>query len=144
MTYELSQIDNCDTQVGAVAQLGARLHGMQKVRGSNPRGSIKREGRHSNGCLPFLLEFTEKFRMGFGSQRHNLLFGLRVFQQKKRRATLGRCRIFPNAGGEGVKGAPELEFVADSESKLPFSTLAVAIQYHKINFPVAIVHFGLK
>ena len=27
--------------IGAMAQLGARLHGMQKVEGSSPSGSIK-------------------------------------------------------------------------------------------------------
>ena len=30
---------------GAIAQLGARLHGMQKVRGSTPLGSIRRKSR---------------------------------------------------------------------------------------------------
>ena len=39
-------------QRGAVAQLGARLHGMQKVRGSNPRSSIPQRVCFAAG--PFL------------------------------------------------------------------------------------------
>ena len=34
--------------VGGVAQLGARLHGMQKVRGSSPLASIRLTGCESN------------------------------------------------------------------------------------------------
>ena len=40
---------------GAVAQLGARLHGMQKVRGSNPRSSTRRRHCQNTTVSPFFV-----------------------------------------------------------------------------------------
>ncbi len=42
--FVINLVESCDVSdvnVGGVAQLGARLHGMQKVRGSNPLASIR-------------------------------------------------------------------------------------------------------
>ena len=40
---------------GAMAQLVARLHGMQKVRGSNPLSSTQVRGQLDNPTGPFLM-----------------------------------------------------------------------------------------
>src|SRR2546429_5306538 len=45
--------------VGAIAQLGERLHGMQEVAGSSPASSINRKGSH-------LRAFSRCYRPWFG------------------------------------------------------------------------------